>query len=114
MYFFRLPKDFFNWLEEILEKALVEGNLIAVSLFDICRHILNKVVMINLLENRNLLSLKTRVVNHETKHRCKKKEGKREWMFTDTRLVAGVKIGIISSAFETLIAPKDMEDCTAL
>ena len=114
MYFFRLPKHFFNWLEEILEKALVEGDLIAVSLFDICRHILNKVVMINLLENRNLLSLKTRVVNHETKHRCKKKEGKREWMLTYTRLVPSVEVGTISFAFETLIAPKDIEDCTPL
>ena len=35
-------------------------------------------------------------------------------MLTYTRLVAGVGVGTISSAFETLIAPKDMEDCTAL
>ena len=35
-------------------------------------------------------------------------------MLTDTRLVAGVEVETISSAFETLIAPKDMEDCTAL
>jgi len=36
--------------------------------------------MINLLESKDLLYLKTRLVNHETKHRCKKKEGKREWV----------------------------------
>ena len=34
--------------------------------------------MINLLESKDLLYLKTRLVNHETKYRCKKKEGKRE------------------------------------
>ena len=38
--------------------------------------------MINLLESRELLSLKTRLVNHETRHKCKKKEGKREWVLT--------------------------------
>ena len=38
--------------------------------------------MINLLESGELLSLKTRLVNHETRHKCKKKEGKREWVLT--------------------------------
>ena len=38
--------------------------------------------MINLLESRELLSLKMRLVNHETRHKCKKKEGKREWVLT--------------------------------
>ena len=38
--------------------------------------------MINLLESRELLSLKMRLVNHETRRKCKKKEGKREWVLT--------------------------------